>query len=120
MNRSILSIASLVSFVALGAVVGCSGKDTSNTGAAVSEISVSPNPCAVGKGSSQQMTAQATFADGSKEDITKASDITWTSSNTGVATVDDKGNLVGVSGGGVTVTAGFQGKTGSAGCLVGP
>jgi hypothetical protein len=117
MNRSILSVASLVLFAAVAA---CSGKDTSNTGATVSSIAVTPDPCGVGKTDSMQMTAVAKFSDNSTEDITSVSDVTWTTSSTAVATVDDKGNLTGVSGGAITVTASFQGKSGSAGCVVGP
>jgi uncharacterized protein YjdB len=109
----------LLSFV-LGSMAACSSNGSSGTSSdgSVSAITVSPNPCGLGKTSSQQMSAQATYANGTKQDVTASAE--WTSSSTSTATVDSSGNVVGVSGGTVTITAAFEGTTGSAGCLVGP
>jgi uncharacterized protein YjdB len=109
----------VLSFVLTFAGVGCS---SNNGGTAsdesVSAVSVSPSPCGVAPTDSQQLSAQATFADGTKQDVTKTA--TWTSSSTSTATVDSSGNVVGVAAGSVTITAAHGGQTGSAVCLVGP
>ncbi len=113
-----LSILSLASCLALVSVAACSGGTTSSGGAPVSTVDVSPSTCAVSKGNSQQFTAQAVYTDGSKADVSK--DVTWTSSSTNVATVDGDGNMVAVAIGAATITASIGGKSGSAGCVVGP
>lgn len=109
----------LLSFV-LVSVAACSSNGNSGTSSDgnVSVVTVSPNPCGLSKTGSQQMSAQATYANGTKQDVTTSA--TWTSSNTATATVDSSGNVVGVSGGTVTITAALDGTTGSAGCVVGP
>jgi trimeric autotransporter adhesin len=116
-SASFISLASLAAPIIFAALAACtSNAQTPNS--AVSAVTVSPNPCGVAHASSQQMSAQATLADGSKEDIT--TNATWTSSNTSVATVDSSGNVVGVSGGTVTITAAFDGANGTAGCIIAP
>jgi uncharacterized protein YjdB len=112
-----VSFISVACPIILATLAACTSNAQTPNGS-VSAVSVSPNPCGVGRTSSQQMSAQATLADGSKEDVTK--NASWTSSNTSIATVDSTGNLVGVSAGTVTITAAFDGQNGTAGCLVGP
>lgn len=64
-------------------------------------------------GKTNSVTATAVFANGTASDVT--SQCTWSSSNTGVATVDG-GRITGVKAGTATVSAMYLGKT--AGCAV--
>lgn len=99
------------------ALVGC-GSDSSTSSATVSAIAVSPNPCAVGKSDSVQMSALATLPDGTKQDV--SSTATWATANSQTATVDGKGNVVGVAAGVTSISAEYQGATGKVDCTVGP
>ncbi|MDF2935406.1 MAG: group 2 Ig protein [Paenibacillaceae bacterium] len=51
----------------------------------------------------------AVFTDTTKRDVTE--EAVWTSSNSKVATIDEKGHLIAVASGTATVTAAFGGKT---------
>ena len=62
-------------------------------------------------GASQQFTATGTYSDGSAQDIT--SQATWTSSDTGVATINTRGLATGVSDGIPIISASLAGVTGS-------
>jgi hypothetical protein len=97
--------------------VGCGSSTSSPT---VSAIGVSPDPCAVGRTDSIQMKAQATMPDGSKEDITTASGVRWSSGNTSTLTVNQSGVVVGVNAGVTSVEVAYSGATGSIDCTVGP
>jgi type II secretory pathway component GspD/PulD (secretin) len=55
------------------------------TSATLRSIAISPAATAVAPGGTQQFTAVGTFSDGTTQDIT--SDVSWTSSNTAVATI---------------------------------
>lgn len=71
--------------------------------ATLSSISLTPTSGLIAPGSSLQFTATATFSDGSKQTIN--SSVTWSSSNTSVATVSTAGVALGQSAGTVTITA---------------
>ncbi|MCI9087408.1 MAG: Ig domain-containing protein, partial [Clostridia bacterium] len=62
-------------------------------------ITVSPTPTTVEKGKTKQLTATVTPSNASNKGVT------WTSSNTGVATVNSSGVVTGVKAGNVTITA---------------
>jgi hypothetical protein len=67
-------------------------------------IAVTPASATIGVNATQQFTATGTFSDNSTKDVTTQS--TWTSSNTGTATVGAATGLAtGVAGGTVTITA---------------
>jgi uncharacterized protein YjdB len=78
----------------------------------LSSISVTPATASVQAGSALQFTATGTYSDGSTGDIT--SQATWTSADTTIATIDAKGNASGVAEGSTTITASYQGGSGSA------
>jgi hypothetical protein len=99
------------------AAAGCGSSTSSPT---VSAIAVSPDPCAVGRTDSIQMKAEATKPDGSKEDITSASGVQWSSGNTSTLTVNQSGVAVGVNAGVTAVNVAYSGATGSIDCAVGP
>src|SRR5882762_3034877 len=74
----------------------------------LNSIAVSPSPATVPQGSSVQFTAigNFTFAAGGTSDLDVSSQVTWASSNTAVATVDNTGNATAVAPGGpINITA---------------
>jgi trimeric autotransporter adhesin len=96
------------------------GSVSSSTGLTVNKnplvgIVVTPVNPTISVGQTQQFTATGTYSDGSTQDLTKTAH--WSSSSSGVATINN-----GVSGGGLAtgqgtgaaaITASFQGITGS-------
>ncbi len=102
------------------ALVACSACGTSTSSSQVSAISITPDPCAVGRTATQQMTATATLNDGSKQGLSSAEGATWSSANTGTATVSNNGVVVGVNAGVTSITVAYEGATGSLNCTVGP
>ncbi len=115
--RSLVIATAAVPLLALCAACGTSNNTSS---AAVSEISITPSPCGVGKGDTISAHAQATLPDGSKEDITSSAGVEWTSSNTNTLTVTNTGIVVGVSAGITNINVAYLGATASLGCTVTP
>jgi len=66
----------------------------------------------------KQITATATYTDGSSKDVT--SEVTWSSSDSGIATIDATGLATGIAVGNVTITAALGGVSGSATLSVTP
>jgi hypothetical protein len=81
------------------------------TAAPLSSIAVTPSGASFAAGTRTQFTAMATFADGSKQDVTQQS--TWTSDGEAVATVSE-GLVSALVAGTATITAAMGGKMGSA------
>jgi hypothetical protein len=75
------------------------------TAPAVTSIQVSPATPSLGVGLTEQFTAQATFANGTKGDIT--SQVTWSSSNSSVASITTGGLASAQSPGQSTISASF-------------
>lgn len=74
------------------------------TTSALQSIAVTASGSQIMSGGSLQFTAKATYQDGTTKDITDSA--TWTSSNTGVATITSPGGLArGVAQGTTTITA---------------
>lgn len=69
----------------------------------LSSIAVTPQTPSIAINKTRQMTATATYNDGSEKDITGS--VTWSSSNTAVATVSDSGLVEGVDAGTASITA---------------
>ncbi|MCU1249339.1 MAG: hypothetical protein JWQ49_2368 [Edaphobacter sp.] len=87
------------------AVASC-GNGSGRTGsseAAVKSISVSPGSATILMGKQQQFSATATYSDGSTKSAPAG--LTWSSSNTAVATVDGSGLATGVAPGNATILA---------------
>ena len=80
--------------------------------AVLANISVTPSTPSVTVGGTQQFTATANYNGGASSDITNTA--TWTSSNTGFATITTGGLATGVAAGSPTVTAAFGGMSGTA------
>jgi uncharacterized protein YjdB len=100
-----------------GSTAGSTGLTV--TSATLSSISVTPsNPSLPNTpaGVTQQLTATGTYSDGSTHDITPL--VTWTSSNTGVATISSNGLAAAVAPGTANITATSGSISGSTGLSV--
>jgi uncharacterized protein YjdB len=102
--------AGLVSGIAAGtatitATLGSVSKSTSVTVTAptITSISVTPDDLTLAIGINQQFTASAIYSDGSVQDLVGG--VTWTSSTTSVATIDNNGLAAILAAGATTITA---------------
>ena len=77
----------------------------------LTSLAVTPANPGIIPGASQQFTATGHYSDGSAQNLT--SQATWTSSNTGVATINASGLATGVFAGTTTISAVLAGVTGS-------
>ncbi|MDH4120647.1 MAG: Ig-like domain-containing protein [Deltaproteobacteria bacterium] len=96
-----------------------SGKTAASTATitnpVLNTIVVTPSSATLPVGLSKQFTATANYSNGTSADVTNQ--VTWTSSNNGIA-LDNTGLALGVAAGGVTITASLSGKLGSANLTV--
>ncbi len=74
-----------------------------NGGARLVSISVSPANSSIAQGAGQQFTATGTYSDNSTQNLTGS--VTWSSSNTGVATINAAGLANGAGAGNTTIAA---------------
>lgn len=95
----------------LGAAAACGSDTGTNNGNIVVSVAVAPTATSLPVGAIQHLSGVAFDASG--HSIQGAS-ISWSSSNTSIATVDGNGNVHGVSAGSVTVTASSEGTAGTA------
>ena len=79
----------------------------------VTSISVTPATASIAVGATQQFTATATYNDGTTANVSTTA--TWTSSATSIVTISTSGVATAVAAGQATITATYQGKSGSAG-----
>ena len=91
---------------------GVTGTATLTVTPTLSSVAVTPNPAAIEIGATQQFIATATYSDNSTKVVTTTA--SWKSANTGIATVNATGVATGVAAGPTTVTATFNGVSGSA------
>jgi len=87
------------------ATLGSASKATSVTVTAptITSISVTPDDLTLAIGIDQQFTASANYSDGTVQDLVGG--VTWTSSTTSVATIDNNGLAVILAAGTTTITA---------------
>ncbi len=81
------------------------------TTAVLVSISVTPVNSSLGIGTRQQYTATGNYSDGSHQDLTNS--VSWTSSNTGVATISATGLATGVTSGTTSIQAALGSISGS-------
>lgn len=81
-------------------------------------IAVTPANSSVIAGTTEQFTATGTYTDNSTQNLTNS--VTWTTANSGVATMNAQGLATGVAAGSTTVTATSGTISGSAGLNVTP
>ncbi|MGA8530954.1 MAG: Ig-like domain-containing protein [Acidobacteriaceae bacterium] len=100
-----------LSFVAV--LSGCGGSSGPALAAkSLTSIAVTPASPSITVGATQQLTATASYSDGSTANIT--SSVTWTSSAGSVASVNSSGMVTAVAAGSTTVSASLSGVTGTA------
>jgi uncharacterized protein YjdB len=97
-------------FIASVALVSCLGAGTESV--TVTSITVTTDNPSIASGSTAQFTATGTHSDATKSDIT--SQVSWASSDTNIAQIDNTGLATGVAAGTVTITASLGNVTGSA------
>ncbi|ENP0851873.1 Ig-like domain-containing protein [Vibrio parahaemolyticus] len=107
-----VSIGGPVTITATATVAGNTYQDTAEltvTNAIISRIQVTPATETTPKGLSKAFTATAILSDGSTQDITAASSVSWSSSDSNIATVSNavgsEGVATGENLGSVTITA---------------
>ena len=81
------------------------------TAAALSSLAVSPSQPSVPKGLSRAFTATGTYTDGSTQDLTTA--VSWTSSDTSIATISNASGSQGLAQGAAIGSAQITAATGS-------
>jgi hypothetical protein len=94
----------------LGTVSGTTTLEVTN--ATITSMSVSPTGHTIAPGTELAFTATGTFSDSSTQVLT--TEATWTSSNTGAATVGAGGVATAIGPGTTNIGAAFGGKNGSA------
>ncbi len=104
--------AACAALLCLGLLSGCgSGSFAPGIGGNLKSIDITPSGPSVPLGETQQLTATGHYRDGSTQDITAS--VTWSSSNTNVATVSGSGLGTSHSTGSSTITATLSKVTGS-------
>jgi len=105
------------------ALIGCEKGDPTALKEAVraaslniTSITIEPADAIISRGEEFQFKAIGHRADGSTTDVT--SSVSWSSSNTAIATVTSGGNVEGVADGGVSIIASLSSVTGSTGLTV--
>jgi hypothetical protein len=82
---------------------------SSGGGPTAQSISITTSNLSIAKGLTTQFKATVTFSDGTTKDLTGS--VTWSSSNTGVATITTGGLATGVGVGSATIQAAINGVT---------
>jgi uncharacterized protein YjdB len=91
----------------LGAISGSTSLTV--TAPTIASIAVTPVGLTLGIGINQQYVATVTYTDGTSADL--SSGVTWTSSSTSVATVNNSGLVTTVAQGQTTITASIAGQS---------
>ena len=86
-----------------------------NRGGLVS-LKVTPASASIAKGSQQQFNAAGTYWDGSRRDLSNS--VTWTATNSSVASIRKAGLSTGIATGRTTINASLAGVNGFAGVMV--
>src|SRR6185503_8249045 len=85
--------------------------DITVSGAVLDLIEVTPTAPSIANGTSLQLAATGIYSDGTKQDLTAQA--SWSSSDNAVSTVANTGVATGAALGTATISADFDGKTGS-------
>ena len=79
------------------------------TAASLTNLTLSPTAAQIAKGTTRQFIATGTYTDGTSQNL--SSNVTWTSSNSAVVTIDALGIATATGVGTATLTAAYQGHT---------
>ncbi|MGA7525324.1 MAG: Ig-like domain-containing protein [Acidobacteriaceae bacterium] len=106
------SLLLLLSLPVVAVLSGCGGSSGPALAAkTLTALAVTPATPSLTVGATQQLTATATYSDGSSANVTGSA--TWTSSNASIASVTSGGMATAVSAGAATVTASLGGVSGT-------
>ena len=78
----------------------------------LTSLSISPNQPSVNIGGATQLTATATYSNGSSTNV--SSSVAWTSADPRIVGISGSGGASGIATGNVVITASYQGQTASA------
>ena len=100
-----------------GTYLGVDSNDSALTinAAAINSIQVSPGAVTAANGTTRQFVATGAFSDGSTQDL--SSQVTWTSSNPSVASIDGNGAASATQVGSTTISAALAGTTSNGAAL---
>jgi hypothetical protein len=101
-------------FAFLTATVACSGSSNpspTTPSPTVTSVTITGNPSLNGGNLTSQLIARATLSNGTLQDVSTLA--TWSSSNPAAATVSASGLVTAVSVGTTTISAAYQGQTGT-------
>ncbi len=84
--------------------------------AIIQSVQVNPSSASIPKGATQAFTATALYSDSTTQDVTSST--TWSSSNTGVASIDGTGTATAGTQGSTQISATYQTFSGAAGLSV--
>ncbi|ASI93362.1 Ig-like domain-containing protein [Vibrio mediterranei] len=123
-NTATVTSSGLLTGIEVGSTTLTATKDgiISNTGtvivttAVITDITVTPATVSVAKGQTEQLTAIATYSDGTSSDVT--SSVTWIPVDTNTATVTSSGLLSGIEAGSTTLTATKDGIISNTGTVI--
>jgi hypothetical protein len=99
-RRKLHSLFAITALVLLAGGVGCTGFFVNPT---LTALAVGPNPLNLTQGVKQQMTATATYDDGSTKALT--SGVVWSTSDDTIAPITSAGQVTGAASGTATITA---------------
>jgi hypothetical protein len=99
MRRKLYVAAAITALVLLASAVGCTGFFVNPT---LTSLTIGPNPLSLTQGVNQQMTATATYDDGSTKSLT--SGVVWSTSDNTIAPITTAGVVTGGDAGTATIT----------------
>ena len=108
MLKRVSVFAFLISAVACS---GCSNPTPATPTPTVTSVSITGNPSLNGGNLTSQLIARATLSNGTLQDVSALA--TWSSSNPAAATVSATGLVTAVTLGTTTISAAYQGQTGT-------
>src|SRR5687768_8141297 len=94
-------------------LAACGGSDSTGPDSSITSVTVFPSDVSIVAGQTRQL-----FASDQTGTVIPASQVTWATSPSAVATVSAAGVLTGVADGSATITATAQGKSGTAAVTV--
>lgn len=116
MEKAMKQATGLIIIAALIVLAGCGGGGSQSGNSALNSIQLSSASTSVPAGLTMQITATGAYSDGSNKDVTRA--VSWSSSDSNVATVDTAGVVTGRAQGPVTISASSSSVTGTIGVSV--
>jgi len=113
-RRAVQTCVLTFALVSLALLSGCGGGSSSSHSSApavLQSIQITPSGPSIAAGLGQQFTATGRYSDGASRDLTKS--VSWSSSNTNVASIGSSGAASTKTPGSTTITATYSAVSGS-------